>query len=526
MLQLSNITKRFGPLTALDAVSLRLDPASVHGLLGENGAGKSTLMNILFGLLRPDSGSITIHGQPVAIRSPRIAQSLGIGMVHQHFKLVPTLTVAENFSLSLHAPLRQIKARAAVWQSQLQWQLPLDTRIDRLSVGQQQRVEIIKALLATDCGTAFPGGGPPGGSPVPQRTLIFDEPTAVLTPQETAELFAAIGRLRDGGAAIIFISHKLAEVQKICDTVTILRRGRHIHSGPAGGITPAAMTQMMVGEAVESPTLNRSSNASLGTLFPSLPPALQLSNLSAGILKNASLTLHRGEILGIAGVDGNGQSDLIQAIIGGIPITSGQLSIAGIDATRAPIRWRIDRLAYVAEDRQTQAMILPLSIRDNLLLKEYRKEPFSTLGWLRFAAWRSHSSDLIRQFDVRCNSIADAAGQLSGGNQQKMVLARELHDAAKPLVIAANPTRGLDVGATAFVMRQLLAARARGAGVLLIHNDLDELLAISDRVLVLYSGTLTDSGTGIQPVAPPSKESIGHLMLGLPPDSPSAHGAA
>ena len=263
MLHLSHITKRFGPMTALDSVSLRVQAASVHGLLGENGAGKSTLMNILFGLLRPDSGTITLSGIPVTIRSPRIAQSLGIGMVHQHFKLVPTLTVAENFALSLHASVRQMKQRAAAWRTQLQWDVPLDTRIHRLSVGQQQRVEIIKALLATEGCHQWHGRPAHDQTSAGRRRhacpiLILDEPTAVLTPQETAELFAAVRRLKESGAAIIFITHKLAEVRQICDSITILRRGKVVHDGPLAEITPEAMAERMVGAAVELPHLDRS----------------------------------------------------------------------------------------------------------------------------------------------------------------------------------------------------------------------------------------------------------------------------
>jgi len=496
MIELLNITKHFGPLLALDNVSLRIDSAQIHGLLGENGAGKSTIMNILFGLLKPDAGSIRINNHEVRIPSPRIAQSLGIGMVHQHFKLVPTLTVAENFALSLATSVRKIRPLAAQQLEQLHWPIPLNTRIENLSVGQQQRVEITKALLAITRSNSN------------SRTLILDEPTAVLTPQETTELFTALAALKQSNTAIVFISHKLAEVQRICDTITILRRGKLILTAPTQTLTPSEMAEKMVGSKVELPRLTPTNHGP--QITDHAPPALELRNLSAGLLKNISLQIVPGEILGIAGVDGNGQSDLVQSIIGALPTTAGAIHIANEDATHKSIRWRLDRLAYIAEDRHRQAVVLPLSVQNNLLLKDYRHPPFSNRGMLRFRAWRSHSRQLVQQFDIRTPSIATPVGRLSGGNQQKVVLARELYNPEKKLVIAVNPTRGLDVGATAFVMQQLLTARQRNAAVLLIHSDLDELLAISDRILVLYNGTLTPSNWPNT-----TKEQIGQLMLGL-----------
>jgi ABC-type uncharacterized transport system ATPase subunit len=508
LIEMLHITKRFGAVPALDDVSLVIEPGRVHGLLGENGAGKSTLMNVLFGLLAPDEGAIRVGGEAVRIHSPRAAQALGIGMVHQHFKLVPTLSVLENLALALHQSVRNIRAVAQECMEQLHWAVPLAARIEDLSVGQQQRVEIIKALLAARPATtkaATHAGTRPAG-----RALILDEPTAVLTPQETGELFAALETLKSaagGNTAIIFISHKLAEVQKVCDTVTILRRGKVIHTGPCRELSAAAMAEKMVGSAIELPRLARDQRAKT-----SGPAILRVEGVTTGMLRNVSLEVAGGEILGIAGVDGNGQSDLVQAIVGGRAIAAGQLFIGGENATRQSIRWRSDRLSYIPEDRHLQALILPFSIEQNLLLKDYRARPFSTLGWLRFGAWRTHARRLVGQFDVRCQSIDDSAARLSGGNQQKVVLARELYGDQKKLVIAVNPTRGLDVGATAFVMGELLKARARGAAVLLVHSDLDELLAISDRVAVLYSGTLTPS-----PWPGDTKEGIGRLMLGLTP---------
>jgi ABC-type uncharacterized transport system ATPase subunit len=497
VIELQHITKRFGPLLALDDVSLQIAPGQIHGLLGENGAGKSTIMNVLFGMLKPDGGAIQIGGNEVRVGSPRVARSLGIGMVHQHFKLVPTLTVLENFALALGTSVRVIRSAAQRQLEALRWPVELQTRVEDLSVGQQQRVEITKALLAIERSKAA------------NHTLILDEPTAVLTPQETAELFVALEVLKRGGAGIVFISHKLAEVQRICDVVTILRRGKHILTAAASTLSAEEMAEKMIGSRIELPRVAAESrrDAADNTARRAL---LDVQNVSAGMLRGASLQIFPGEIVGIAGVDGNGQSDLVQSIIGAIPVNAGAIHLTSEEATRKSIRWRVDRMAFIAEDRHRQAVVLPLPIQDNLMLKDYRRRPFSSAGWLRFGAWRSHSRQLLSRFDVRAPSIMTTVGRLSGGNQQKVVLARELYDPEKPVVIAVNPTRGLDVGATAFVTQQLLAARARNAGVLLVHSDLDELLAISDRVLVLYNGVLTASNW---PKA--TKDEIGRLMLGV-----------
>jgi len=490
VIELANITKRFGPVVALSGVSLRAQGGEVLGLLGENGAGKSTLMNVLYGLVQPDEGEIKLSGEAVRVRSPRDAQRLGIGMVHQHFKLVPTLSVIDNLRLAnktcTHADVEK-------WLGQLRWELDLAARVEMLSVGQQQRVEILKALMA--------------GSEK-ARVLVLDEPTAVLTPQETEELFAAIKTLRGAGAAVIFISHKLHEVTEVCDRITILRRGEVVFEGKCDSLSAGEMAEKMVGAKVALPRLERAGEAQGETV-------LGVERLSNGRLRNATLTVRRGEIVGVAGVDGNGQRELVEAIVGAAAIEAGAVTIAGETMTRASIRERMAKVAFIADDRHREATILPLSVQQNLMLKDYRDKRFSVMGWLRFGAWREHSAALMQRFDVRAAGPGEPLGRLSGGNQQKVVLARELHG-NKPLVVAVNPTRGLDVGATAFVMRELLAARARGAGVLLVHSDLDELLAISDRVLVLHDGTLTASDW---PAC--DKQAIGRLMLGL-----AARGAA
>jgi simple sugar transport system ATP-binding protein len=503
LIELLHISKRFGALAALDDVSLAIPPRRILGLLGENGAGKSTLMHVLFGMLRAE-GTIRVRGNAARIRSPRAAQRLGIGMVHQHFKLVPTLTAVENFALFLGGWLARsakVQGTAEQWLARLQWRVPLNVAVGDLAVGQQQRIEIIKALMGIQRRRA--GGG----------TLILDEPTAVLTPQETQELFVAMRALRDSGNAVVFISHKLNEVRQICDDIAILRRGKLVHAGPAAGLSPEAMAEKMVGTRVEMPVLRREDAHPRPPSATARTETLAIRNAGTHRLRSVSLSVREGEILGIAGVDGNGQSHLAQTILGILKPTSGQIFLRGQAANRFSPRRRLHDIAFIAEDRQKEALVLQMSVEDNLMLKDYRQPAFNTLGWLRFGAWRSQSRELIKLFDIRAAAPTVPAGRLSGGNQQKIVLARELHG-TKPIVLAVNPTRGLDVGATAFVLQKLLDARARGAAVLLIHSDLDELLAISDRVAVLFNGTLTETRW-----PETTRDAIGRLMLGLPAEA-------
>jgi len=499
MLELQQITKSFGPVPALASVSLSVQPGEIHGLLGENGAGKTTLMNILFGLLRPDAGRILLAGRPVLMTSPRIARQHGIGMVHQQFKLVGRLSVLENFLLALQPgggllDRAGMAARVHDVFARLGWQIDPDARVDTLSTAWQQRVEIARALA---------GGG---------RVLILDEPTSVLTPPETAELFAALRALAGAGTAIVFISHRLAEVRQACTHLTILRRGGVVASAPAQSLSDAQIADHMIGGPLPVP--QRRPAAAPATASPAAP-ALELRNISVHgptgrQLDRVSCTVSAGQIVGIAGVAGNGQDALVQTIVGTRRPDTGQIIIDGHDATTTSVRWRTDRLAFVPDDRPHQGLVLPLSIQQNLLLKQYRRPPFSTLGLLHAGQWRTHAAALVQRFAVRGAALADPVGTLSGGNQQKVVLARELSGHPR-LVIAVNPTQGLDIGAAAFVLQQLLDARAAGAAVLLIHNDLDELLAVSDRILVLFNGTLCAS-----PWPQASKESIGRLMLGVP----------
>lgn len=481
MIHLRDIARFYGPVVALDGVSLQARAGRVLGVLGENGAGKSTLMRILYGLERPDRGEITIAGAPTVLRSPRDASRLGIGMVHQHFTLVPTLTVLDTCILAAEIGLGPVdrsawSARIAEVAQRLHWQVDPTARISSLSVGQQQRVEILKALLT-------------GG-----RMLILDEPTAVLTPQEVDELIPALRRLADHGTTVLFISHKLHEVQRLCDDVVILRHGRVVHAGACAELTREQMAELMVGAAVALPTPAR----------VTAPGAVRLAvrSVTGNGLHNVSCNVHGGEIVGIAGVDGNGQTQLIEAVL-----TNGEaVETPGIPAHERLAGER--RIALIPDDRQHQALILSLSIERNVVLKDHARPPFAWHGWLNFAQWRRHARLLIERFSIRGGGAHSPVAALSGGNQQKVVIARELHREPQ-VILAINPTRGLDIAASAAVLQRLVAARERGAGVLLVHHDLDELLAVADRVLVLYNGHLTDSGW---PNA--TREHLGQLMLG------------
>lgn len=487
MIALTGIGKSFGGTRVLDQVSLTIHPGRVHGLLGENGAGKSTLMNVLFGLLSPDAGSISIAGTVVRLRSPAEAQRHGLGMVHQHFALVSSLSVVDNVALALQASLGRVDRMA--WRERVRqraatlgWDIDPGALVGDLAIGQQQRVEILKALLMLD------------GSSGKHRTLILDEPTAVLTPAEVDDLLPAIRALAADGVAVVYISHKLAEIARVCDEVTVLRRGRVVHHGPADA--PAErLAELMVGTTVAVPT-HQARPATVEAPTRLLVDDISVEHHGRRLLERVSLTVRAGEIVGIAGVEGNGQVPLVQAILG---LTSVQ---RGIIQASSPV-------AVIPDDRQREALVMPLSLVQNLLLRRYRQPPFSRHGWLSPTAWDAQAATLIAAHDVRAPSPHAAMATLSGGNQQKAVVAREL-DGAPALMIAVNPTRGLDVGAAAAVMRRLIAARDAGVAVLLIHSDLDELLAVSDRVLVIAGGHLSETAW---PAC--DRHDIGHLMLGV-----------
>jgi simple sugar transport system ATP-binding protein len=482
-LQLENITKRFNAFMANDHINLTVESGKIHGILGENGAGKTTLMNILSGFYQPDSGNIYLAGKLVKIKSPRVAIELGIGMIYQHFMLVPQLTVTENIILGtqrkwhLNLPRKQQEITNL---SQL-YQLEIDpkAKVEDLPVGTQQRVEILKVL--------YRGA----------KLLILDEPTAVLTPQEVTSLITILRQLALGGNTIIFISHKLEEVINLCDTVTVLRRGQALATINSKNTTTHELAELMVGREL---SLNlHKPPVSLGKIVLSVENLQVADHRGINAVNNVSFQLQEGEILGIAGVDGNGQRELADAIAGLQPIKAGRIE---------PNSGRI-KIGYIPEDRQKMGLVLQFNIGENLILKTFKKLPFSHGFVLQKQAIENNAQLAIQAFDIRTNFPDVQVSNLSGGNQQKVVLAREL--AGEPrLIIAMQPTRGLDVGATEVVHGKLLAERGRGAAILYISTELEEVMAISDRIAVMYKGKFMD-------ILDPEKttvEDIGLLMGG------------
>jgi ABC-type uncharacterized transport system ATPase subunit len=494
-LELRGITKRFGPLVANDGISLSVAPGQVHALLGENGAGKTTLMNVLFGLIRPDEGEIVIDGKAASFGSPKDAIAAGIGMVHQHFMLVPVFTVAENVTLGIEQVgpaglLDRRKTRRDVRELSHQYGLDVDpdALVEDLPVGLQQRVEIVKALVRE------------------AKVLILDEPTAVLTPAETEELFRIVRQLRDGGTSIIFISHKLKEIQSIADTITVLRRGAVV-----GQRTPPAteddLASLMVGRDVQ---LRVSKDAaSPGAVVLDVADLTVLGEHGTLPVNGLSFQVRAGEILGIAGVQGNGQTELCEALLGVRPIAAGTVTLNGRDLTHASPRDRLRAgLAYVPEDRKEDGLVESFSVAENLVLDMYDRKPFSAGINLNLAAIAKNAAERITEFDVRTGSAATAAGTLSGGNQQKVILARELGREHKVL-IASQPTRGLDVGSIEFVHRRIVGQRDHGVAVVIVSSELDEIYALADRIAVMYEGKIT----GFRDPDVPTAE-LGRLMAG------------
>jgi simple sugar transport system ATP-binding protein len=490
------ITKAFPGIVANDHVDFELAKGEVHALLGENGAGKSTLMNILYGLYKPDSGEIYLEGKSVTFGSARDAIDAGIGMVHQHFMLIPVMTVAENIVLGIEPTrdgilLDERGAEQRVRELSQRFGLAVEPTalVASITVGQQQRVEILKALYR--------------GAEV----LILDEPTAVLTPQEAGELFSIIKSLQADGKSIIFISHKLNEVLEVADRVTVLRRGKKIETVPRVGATEESLARAMVGREV--------------LLRVDKPPAepgaalLEVDDLHVvddrGIpkVRGVSFSVSAGEIVGIAGVDGNGQSELIDAITGLRKIESGTIMVAGKGYRHATAREMLDAgVGHIPEDRQRRGLVLEFSIAENIALHDYAEPPDSRLGWLFPARLVERARALITEFDIRGGGPQTRAGGLSGGNQQKVVAAREIARDPKVL-IAAQPTRGLDVGAIEYLHRRLVEERGEGRAILLISLELDEILSLSDRILVMYEGELVGEHT-----TDVTEEEIGLEMLG------------
>ena len=499
-LELRGISKRFPGVLANDQVDFDVKAGEVHALLGENGAGKSTLMKILYGLYHPDEGEIRINDRPITIASPTDAIGLGIGMIHQHFMLVPSLTVAENVALGLPSSRGLLTDLDRVSKRILELAKIYGLKIDpnayvwQLSVGQQQRVEIIKALYR---GAAL---------------LILDEPTAVLTPQEVDELFTIMHQMVRDGHALIFISHKLHEVVEISNRVTVLRDGRKIGTRLTSEITKQILANWMVGREIGF--IPDRGLTKLGECRLQLDQVSCGSDLGTPGLSNVSLELCSGEILGIAGVSGNGQRELAESITGLRKITSGRVTLESEDVTGfAPADLTQRMLSYIPEERMRDGMIKNFTIAENMILREHHKQPYSRSGFLNLRGISGHADELIAKFHVKTPSRDTLAKNLSGGNIQKVVLARELSRNPR-VIVAAQPTRGLDIGATEYVREQLLEQRRKGAAIMLISEDLDEILALSDRIAVIYEGQIMD----IVPRDSATPEKLGLLMAGVHPE--------
>jgi simple sugar transport system ATP-binding protein len=473
--ELRNITKRFPGVVANDGVSFAAQPGEIHALLGENGAGKSTLMNVLAGIYQPDEGEILVHGHPVTFHSPRAAIQAGIGMVHQHFMLVLSQSVAENVVLGLHGLgflLHPSQIEAKVQQVGDQYGLPIDpcAKVWQLSVGEQQRVEIIKLL----CRGA--------------EILLLDEPTAVLTPQESAVFFQTLTTMRSQGKTIIFISHKLDEVLAIADRITILRQGRSLATVPAAGMTRASLASLMVGREVLFQVQKTPAQPGDARLVLEQVDLLDDKGLPA--LRKLSLTVRSGEIVGIAGVAGNGQRELAEVIGGLRPLTGGSIHANGqLLQFATPAQMIAAGVAYVPEDRREMGSAPNLSVAANLGLKAYRRPPLSRGWWLYWRQWGEWAAGLVKQFVIATPGVNTPARKLSGGNLQKVILAREISGKPRILVVA-YPTRGLDIGATENVRKLLLAERDQGVAILLISEDLEEILLMADRIAVIYEGQI------------------------------------
>ncbi len=494
VLETSGLVKSFQGVRALDGVDFDLLPREVHAVLGENGAGKSTLMNLLYGLLRPDTGKMTLWGRPYHPSSPREASVLGVGMVHQHFMLIPDLSVAENISLGVesgNALILDLKTTARhIRELSEKYGLPVDpwARVADLGVGMRQRVEIIKAFYRH------------------AKLLILDEPTALLTPQESRELFKGLQSFVEQGMPVVLISHKLEEVREIAERITVLRQGCKIGTVSAEDTTPRELVRMMVGREI-STRLKRETEAGNGEI-------LKVEGLSLTGLQPLSFSLKRGEILAIAGVEGNGQEPLVNGLTGSMP-ARGKVSLDGKPIEGASVRRRRESgLNWVPSDRQQEGLVLSMSVAENLALREYYQPPFSYRGWLNLKSIARMALNAVRSFDVRPPLVGVPVHSLSGGNQQKVVAAREL--LANPKVLlASQPTRGLDIGAEEFVHRQLLRLRHQGCGILLVSSDLDEILELSDRIAILHRGKLM----GVVERKNAVREEIGMLMMGRKPEN-------
>ncbi|MBL8080051.1 MAG: ABC transporter ATP-binding protein [Anaerolineales bacterium] len=500
VLELRGITKRFPGVLANDKIDITLREGKILALLGENGAGKTTLMNILYGLYKPDEGQIIVHGKEVQIHEPNDAIKSGIGMVHQHFMLVPVMTVTENVMLGVELTkngmfLDHDKVAQRIHEISNQYGLEVDPHalIKDLPVGIQQRVEIIKVLYRN------------------ANILILDEPTAVLTPQEVEGLFKILETLIKAGKSIIFITHKLKEVMSVADDISVLRLGRMVGSIDPKEATPEKLATMMVGRDVnliveKQPAQPKETSLEVKNLFV----RDERQNLT---VNGISFEVRKGEVLGVAGVQGNGQTELVYALTGLLPIDSGEVTLLGKPIHHNTPRQILESgVAHIPEDRQRHGLILSFPIHDNLMLCTYYKEPFARGVSLQQKAIFSNAEELVKQYDVRTPNIYVNAGTLSGGNQQKVIVAREFSRPIE-LLIASQPTRGLDVGSIEYIHKQIIKKRDEGTGVLVVSSELDEILALSDRIAVMYKGQIMD----ILDANKVNKEYLGLLMAGIHP---------
>ena len=506
-IEMLNITKRFPGIIANDNITLQLKKGEIHALLGENGAGKSTLMSVLFGLYQPEEGVIKKDGQVVSIKDPNDANALGIGMVHQHFKLVECFTVLDNIIMGVeptkHGFLQKAEAREKVLALSEKYGLHVDpdALIEDITVGMQQRTEILKMLYREN------------------EILIFDEPTAVLTPQEIDELMQIMRNLAAEGKSILFISHKLAEIMAVADRCSVLRKGKYIGTVETANTTMEELSAMMVGRSVSFHVDKKP--AEPGEVVLEVEGMTMASKLHKNnAVKNVSLKVRAGEIVCIAGIDGNGQTELIYGLTGLEPLESGKITLCGQDITRAPIRQRsLLGMSHIPEDRHKHGLVLDYTLEDNMVLQRYFEPQFvSKAGFLKRKAIREYANRLIEQYDVRSGQgPVTVARSMSGGNQQKAIIAREI-DKDPELLIAVQPTRGLDVGAIEYIHKQIVAQRDAGKAVLLVSLELDEVMDVPDRILVMYEGEIV----GELDPKKTTQEELGLYMAGAKRDEVKA----
>jgi general nucleoside transport system ATP-binding protein len=502
VVEMLDIRKEFPGIVANDNISLSLKKGEVHALLGENGAGKSTLMGVLFGMYQPEKGVIKVNGKEVRITNPNVANKLGIGMVHQHFKLVDNFTVTENIILGSE-PLRGIvldidKAAKKISELSKHYGLNVDpnAKIEDISVGMQQRVEIMKMLYRE------------------AEVLIFDEPTAVLTPNEIEELMKIMRNLINEGKSIIIITHKLKEIKAVADRCTVIRRGKSIGTVNVAEASEASLAEMMVGRHVNFKVDKKESTP--GEVVLKIDSLSAKNNRKVMGLKNFSLEVRKGEIVGVAGVEGNGQTELVEVITGLRKAESGKVSLYGEDITNDPIRKRIEKgMGHIPEDRHKRGLVLDYPLESNMVLEVYNKRPFSKNGLLNGAKIREYANKILENFDVRSGEGASSiARTLSGGNQQKAIIGREL-ELDPDLLIAVQPTRGLDVGSIEYIHKRLIQHRDSGKAVLLISLELDEVLQLSDRIAIVNNGDLI----GIVNASETNEKEVGLMMAGVGKES-------